>query len=419
MFQTAFTVAPGRLVAATGPDDVRAAVRHAAAHGLAVTVTNTGHGLAGPVDGGVLLDTSALDEVVVDPQARTARIGGGARWGQVVAAAAPHGLAPLNGSSPGVGVVGYLLGGGLGILGRTYGWAADHVRSLDLVTPDGESRHLVPGDELFWAVLGGGAAHRFGVVTAVTVDLVPVARLYGGSIAFDGAEAAPAEVLRGYLRWARALPATVTSSLAALVYPDLPALPPHLRGRYVLSVRVACTGYSGSTAEGERLVAPLRALGPVMSDSLREMPYTESPTIHADPETPHAYWGDGILLDALDEEALAEVLRLTGPAAGRMAVVQLNHLGGALADAPAAPNSVPYREAAWLVRALYPLGEDGPGPVRELHARVERALAPRTLGRAVNFVFGDGERREGLYGAETAKRLAAVESELDPANLSG
>ncbi|WMX47078.1 FAD-binding oxidoreductase [Streptomyces roseicoloratus] len=413
-FQTAFPVRPDRVVAATGPDDVRAAVRHAAEHGLTVAVQSTGHGRGGPVEGGLLLDTRRMDEVVVDPVARTARIGAGARWGQVVAAAAPHGLAPLNGSSPGVGVVGYLLGGGLGILGRTYGWAADHVRSLDLVTADGEPRHLTPGDAAFEALLGGG--HGLGVVTAVETALVPVARLYGGSLAFDGAVVDPARVLRGYTEWAAGLPGTLTSSLAALVHPDVPALPPHLRGRYVLSVRVA---FTGDAAEGERLAAPLRALGPALSDSLRELPYTESHTIHADPDFPHAYWGDGILLDAMDEEALAEVLRLTGPRADRMAVVQLNHLGGALAAEPAVPNSVPYREAGWLVRALYPLDESGTAPVRELHARVERALAPRTLGRAAGFVFGDRERTDGLYDPATAKRLAAVKSELDPASLFG
>ncbi|MFD7976199.1 FAD-binding oxidoreductase [Streptomyces sp. NPDC059071] len=413
-FQTAFPVRPERLVEATGPDDVRAAVRYAAGHGLTVAVQSTGHGRGGPVEGGLLVDTRRMDEVAVDPVAGTARIGAGARWGRVVAAAAPHGLAPLNGSSPGVGVVGYLLGGGLGILGRTYGWAADHVRSLDLVTADGELRHLTPGDAAFEAVLGGG--HGLGVVTAVETGLVPVARLYGGSLAFDGAVVEPGRVLRAYTEWASGVPEALTSSLAALVYPDVPALPPHLRGRYVLSVRVA---FTGDAADGERLVAPLRKLGPALSDSLRELPYAESHTIHADPDFPHAYWGDGILLDAMDEQAPAQVLDLTGPKADRMAVVQLNHLGGALAAEPATPNSVPYREAGWLVRALYPLDEAGPAPVRELHARVERALAPRTLGRAANFVFGDGERTDGLYDSATAKRLAAVKSELDPAGLFG
>ncbi|MFE5487249.1 FAD-binding oxidoreductase [Streptomyces sp. NPDC056527] len=411
-FQTGFAVRPELIVGATDAEEVRATVSYAAAHGLPVRVQATGHGLAGPAEGGVLITTRRMDEVRIDVAARTARVAAGVRWGQVVEAAAPHGLAPLNGSAPSVGAVSYTLGGGLGILAREFGWTADHVRALDVVTADGALRQVTAASdpELYRGLLGGG--HGLGVVTALEVGLVPVARLYGGAISFDGSETDPAAVLRTYAEWAATLPDSLTSSLAALVYPDIPALPPRLRGRHVLSVRVA---FTGDTAEGERLVAPLRAVGPALTDSLREMPYAESHTIHSDPDFPHAYWGDGILVSQLDVEAAASVLELTGPKAGRMAVVQINHLGGALAVER--PNSVPYREAGFLVRALYPLDAEGAGQVRELHARVEAALAPRTLGRALNFVFGDGERTAGLYDAETRKRLARLKSNLDPANL--
>ncbi|MYW31541.1 FAD-binding protein, partial [Streptomyces sp. SID2119] len=200
--------------------------------------------------------TRALDSVTVDPVRRTARIGAGASWGRVIEAAAPHGLAPLNGSSPSVGAVSYTLGGGLGILARKFGYAADHVRSLDVVTADGTARRVTPErePELFWGLRGGG--HRLGMVTGLEIALVAVERLYGGSIVFDGAWAG--EVVRGYLEWTRTVPDTLTSSLAALVHPDLPQLPEELRGRYVISVRVA---FTGDAAEGERLVAPLRAIG--------------------------------------------------------------------------------------------------------------------------------------------------------------
>ncbi|WP_137989304.1 FAD-binding oxidoreductase [Streptomyces vilmorinianum] len=411
-FQTGFALRPELIVGATGAEEVRAAVSYAAGRGLPVRVQATGHGLTGAAEGGVLITTRRMDGVRVDPGARTARVEAGVRWGQVAEAAAPYGLAPLNGSAPSVGAVAYTLGGGLGILAREFGWTADHVRALELVTADGELRRVTAdGDpELHRGLLGGG--HALGVVTALEIGLVPVTRLYGGAIAFDGAATDPAAVLRTYARWTETLPDTLTSSLAALVYPDMPALPPQLRGRYVISVRVA---FTGEAAEGERLVAPLRAIGPALSDSLREMPYTESHTIHSDPDVPHAYWGDGILVSELDLDAAAEVLDATGPKAGRMAVVQINHLGGALAVER--PNAVPYREAAFLVRALYPLDAEGTAPVRALHARVEAALAPRTLGRAVNFVFGDGRRTEGLYDAETRKRLAGLKSAYDPANL--
>ncbi|MFF6777577.1 FAD-binding protein [Streptomyces sp. NPDC012637] len=128
------------------------------------------------------------------------------------------------------------------------------------------------------------------------------------------------------------------------------------------------------------------------------------------------------------EHGLAVAVQSTGhgrggPVEGGLLVdtrrMDENHPGGALAAEPAVPNSVPYRGAGWLVRALHPLDAAGPAPVRELHARVQRVLAPRTVGRAVNFVFGDRERTAGPYDSATAKRLAAVKSELDPASLFG
>ncbi|MFI5723328.1 FAD-binding oxidoreductase [Streptomyces cyaneofuscatus] len=417
-FQTGFPIRPDRLVEAATPEDVREAVAYAGGRGLHVAAHASGHGLPGPVEGGVLIATRALDSVTVDPVRRTARIGAGASWGRVIEAAAPHGLAPLNGSSPSVGAVSYTLGGGLGILAREFGYAADHVRSLDVVTADGIARRVTPErePELFWGLRGGG--HRLGVVTGLEIALVAVERLYGGSIAFDGTRAA-GEVVRGYLEWTRTVPETLTSSLAALVYPDLPQLPGELRGRYVISVRVA---FTGDVAEGERLVAPLRALGrsaAVLSDSLREMPYTESHTIHSDPPFPHAYYGDSAVLGELDAERTVQAFELAGPRAPMMTVVQLNHLGGALAARPEVPNAVPYRDAGFLLRLLSPLDGTEVGAVRALYGEVGRVLEPAVLGRSLNFSFGGGDRTAGFHEAETAKRLAGLVSQYDPAGLFG
>jgi FAD/FMN-containing dehydrogenase len=349
-----------------------------------------------------------MAKVTVGPEARTVRVQAGVRWGQVVAAAEPYGLAPLNGSAPSVGAVSYTLSGGLGILAREFGYAADHVRSLDIVTADGRLRHVTreSDPELYWALLGGG--HNFGVVTELEIGLVPVQTLYGGSLSFDGREVDPAALLRAYEEWTRTVPDGLTSSFAAVPYPDLPALPPHLRGRYVVSVRVAYTGTGGA-----ELVSPLRELGPVLADSLREMPYAESHTIHSDPDFPHAYYGDSAVLSELDVERAGELLAGTGPDAGRpMCVVQINHLGGALAQP--APNSVPYREGRFLVRLLTVGDREA---ARAVLDPAFALLAPVTIGRALNFAFGAGDRTEGLYDAETLMRLAGLKSQYDPANL--
>ncbi|MFD5404066.1 FAD-binding oxidoreductase [Streptomyces griseorubiginosus] len=416
-FQTGFALRPDHVVPVRSSEDVVAAVRHAADARLPVSVLATGHGLPGAVEGGVLVSTRHMDRVTVDARARTARVQAGVRWRDVVAAAVPHGLAPLNGSAPGVGAVSYTLGGGLGILAREFGYAADHVRSLDVVTGDGELRHVTEGSELYWGLLGGG--HHLGVVTELEIGLVPVRTLYGGSLAFDGREVAPRALLRAYEEWTRTVPSTLTSSFAAVPYPDLPALPPQLRGRYVVSVRVAYTGTGG-----DRLLAPLREFGPVLADTLREMPYADSHTIHSDPDVPHSYYGDSAVLSALDVERAGELLERTGPDVGDggpparahasvgQVVVQINHLGGALARP--APNSVPYREGRFLARLLTMGGRQ---QARALLDPALRLLAPDTLGRSVNFAFGAGDRTEGLHDPDTRKRLAGLESRYDPASL--
>lgn len=410
-FQTGFTQRPAIVFGAVSADDVVAAVSYAVQAGLPVGVQATGHGLPGSSDGGVLISTRRMDSVRVDADARTVTVGAGVRWGQVIEAAAAHGLAPLNGSAPGVGAVSYTLGGGLGILAREFGYAADHVRWLDVVTADGTLRHVTAQSEpeLFWGLLGGGA--NLGVVTALEIGLVPVARVYGGAIDFDGREVDPGRVLRAYEAWTRTVPEELTSSVAALVYPDMPQLPPHLRGRYLVTVRVAWTG---SATEGERLVAPLREIGPAVSDSMREMPYTESHTIHSDPDFPHSYYGDSVLVEGeLDLAAASELLTMTGPDAEKMHVVQIKQLGGALAKP--AGNAVPYRDAGWVVGVLSPLEGTSLDAVRAVQ---ERAFGLFTgEGRLLNFAFGAGDRADGLYDAETRKRLAELKATYDPANL--
>jgi FAD/FMN-containing dehydrogenase len=188
---------PKVIVVAVSAEDVAAAVRFAASEGLPVAVQATGHGPSVSADGAVLISTRRMTELEINPASATARIGAGVKWETVIEEAAPHGLAPLVGSTPDVGAVGYLTGGGLPVLGRRYGFAADHVRVLELVTADGRLRLATANrhPELFWAVRGGKG--NFGVVTAVETDLMPVPRLYGGGLLFPGA--ATREVLGGWL----------------------------------------------------------------------------------------------------------------------------------------------------------------------------------------------------------------------------
>jgi FAD/FMN-containing dehydrogenase len=411
-FQTARRHRPAVIVGATGADDVRAAVALAAAHGLPVAVQATGHGLAVPADGGVLISTRRMTGVRVDAAARTAWIEPGVRWDQVVREVTPYGLAPLNGSAPHTGAVGYTLGGGLGLLARRHGYAVDHVREIDVVTADARLRHITADTDpdLFWALRGG--RDNFGVVTGMRIGLVPVTRLYGGGLFFPADLAA--DVLRAFAEWTRALPDEMTASVGMIPFPDLPVIPEPLRGRHVTHVRVA---HLGDAASGERLVTPLRAVGPRLLDTLAEMPYAESGSIYNDPTQPHAYSGSNLMLSGLDNEAVRTVFDLAGPAAPVPCVVDLRHLGGALARTPEIPSAVGHRDAAYLLRVLSPVTD--PQAVRAAHERVFAAMKPwATGGRSLSFIYeNDPAQVREAYEPDDHRRLTELKAVHDPANL--
>ncbi|KIF78892.1 hypothetical protein QR77_16300 [Streptomyces sp. 150FB] len=420
-FQTAYRHRPSAVVRADGSETVAAAVAHAADHGLSVAVQATGHGLSVPAEGGVLISTAGLRGVTVDAGARTARIAPGTRFSEIIEAAARYGLAPLNGSAPDVGAVGYVLGGGLGLLGRQFGYAADHVTSVDVVTADARVRHVTADSDadLFWALRGAGT--NFGVVTGMEIGLVPVSRMYGGELVFDLARVPG--ILEVYRQWTGTLPEELTSSVSLVAYPDLPMLPDRLRGRHLAQVRIA---YTGDSRRGEELTAPLREAGPRQSDSVAEMPYTECGSIHDDPPLPHAYLGDNVLLREFGAEDAAAVLRGAGPGSGVPCVVEIRHLGGALGRAPLVPNAVGHRDAHYLLRTLTPLQFADPDEARAAHRQLLGAVGgvrEASVGRFHNFVYGGcedgGAHRpaDDLWEPADHGRLSELKAALDPANM--
>jgi FAD binding domain len=168
---------PALIVGVTSEADVQAAVRFAAERSLPVAVNNTGHQVVRAAQGAVLISTRRMSGVAIDSENRTARIEPGVRWGQVVNEASEVGLAPMNGSSPTVGSIGYSLGGGQSVAwSRSKGYAADHILSLDVVTADGLLRHVTAESEpeLFWALRGGKG--NFGAVTAMVCGWKPSRR---------------------------------------------------------------------------------------------------------------------------------------------------------------------------------------------------------------------------------------------------
>lgn len=323
-YNSAVRHAPLAVVRATCATDVVAAVRFANQHRLRVAVHATGHGTFVPVTDGLLIATCQLDHLAIDPLTRIATIGAGVRWSTVIAAAAEHGLAPVGGSSGSVGVVGYLLGGGLGPLARSHGFGSDHIVSFSVVTGTGD---LVEADErqhpdLFWALRGG--KHGLGVVVAVRLRLIALPSLYGGSLWFDAPHLE--HVLRGWIDWTREADARVSTSVAILRLPLSDAIPAPLRGRHLLSLRFA---FPGDSADGERLAAPLRALAPAHLDDLRVMPAADIARIHNDPEQPGPQWVRGQLLDPIDQRFAGALLAEVGNGTSSPFAAEVRHLGNA------------------------------------------------------------------------------------------
>lgn len=410
-YQRRATHRPDVVIAAANEADIRAGVELASTFESTIAVQATGHGLGTPVTEGILISTGTMNGVRVRPDARTATLQAGATWQDVIDAAAPHGLAPLSGSLPSVGAVSYTLGGGIGLAARRYGYAADHVRRLHLVTPAGRSVQVSPEHEsdLFWAVRGGGG--NFGIVTDMEIDLFPISRIYGGSLYFDVAQVP--HVLTGWREWTNALPDEMTSGVTMLPMPDLPAFPEPLRGRHVAQIQLV---WLGSPQDGENLIRPLRGLGPLAMDTLRELPFAESGSVFDEPADPHSYASENLLLSELDTDALDTLPHRSGPTSPALTIVSLRHLGGGLSRTPKVSNAVGHRSATHSLTVLNLVNPDVEEEAHAVRAELTAPFRTHRLGRGLNFSFGfltPDQVREG-YSDDDFQRLTHIRTQTDP-----
>lgn len=405
---------PAAICVATSVEHVQAAIAYARGRGLRIAAQTTGH-LAQTLPD--LSDTLLLrlalhdGEIAVDPVARVAHIKAGARWGDVVEAVAPHGLAAMHGSSPSVGVIGYLLGGGLSFYGRAHGLAVNHVRAFDVVTPDGARRRVDHrnGADLFYALRGGGG--NFAIVTAVELGLLPYGEVTGGAMFFPAKDAFA--VLRAWRDWTVTAPDTTTTTYRLLCLPPLPEVPEPLRG-----VPTVCVdGVALDPADAIGLERRLRYVSAPILGGFGPMPSAAVTRLHGDPEDPVPALGDGMLLEQLDDLAIDAFLRVAGPGSPLLAA-ELRHLGGALASPPAGAGARGHLEGNFL---LFGVGIPGaPASAAELVAHLDRyvgAMAPWATGtRFTSFA----ERRstlESCVPAPALERLRQIHRAVDPDRL--
>jgi len=364
---------PAVVVQATGTADVRAAVLAARKYELPFAVQATGHGTHVAHDDAFLVRTGGMAAVLIDPDRRVARVGPGARWGDVLRAAAPSGLAPLSGSSPDVGVTGYTLGGGLGWLSRRYGLAADSVLRALVVTADGEVE-VASADrnaDLFWALCGGGGS--FGVVTGLEFRLYPVTKVYAGAVVYGRERAA--ETLAYYREWIDRAPDAL--STAVLLNKD---------GQLVVKAM-----YDGPADEGRKLLEPLlQKAGRVEHDGLQTVDFAQA-------AMGGTYARTFDQVDTLDDELIAALVDEPD------ATVEIRHWGGRIArDTGAAAH------------------RDAPLSVILDKVPTERTKKARTKKGTsfLNFLY-DTSRTSTAFTAENWAALRQIKAMVDPDNVFG
>jgi FAD/FMN-containing dehydrogenase len=404
---------PPLVVLAESAADIAATVRFAAANGLRVAPQSTGHGATsmGDLADTILLKTSRLTGVAIDPAARIAMVEAGALWSDVVAPAAEHGLVGLHGLSAAVGVAGYVLGGGIGWLTRRDGFASTHVRSFEVVGADGEARHVdAAGDpELFWALRGGGG--RPAIVTSFELELFELRQAFAGALIWPIEEAEA--VVGAWREWIATAPDELSSTLKLIRYPPLPTVPDQLRGRAVVAIMLAFTG----TAErGDELVAPLRAVATPYMDTLATIAGAGLADVAGDPTNPTPASGHAALVDRIGPDEAATLLAVAGPEVDTPLVsVEIRHLGGALRDADPDPGAAGTLDSEGLFYSTAPVTSSrAEEAILAAQREVTERIAPFSAGRDTILTFDEQRPMRDAFAPEVADRLEAISRERDP-----
>lgn len=398
------------------PDEVSDVVRAAAAAGLHVAAQGTGHGapaLEGRLGDAVLLRTSAMNDVSLDVEKRTARVGAGVLWGDLAEAAGAHGLAALHPSSPDVGVVGYSIGGGIGWYARQLGLQCNSVTAAELVLADGTFVRATAEAEadLFWAIRGGGTP--LGVVCSLEFGLFPVQTVVAGFLIWDWT--AVEEVLPGWVAWCEGAPDEVTTSFRLLSVPDDGSVPAELRGRRVAIMDGVVLGEDAFAAD---VLSGLRALGPEI-DTMDRVSAASLVRLHLDPEGPTPAYASSTLVTRLPDEAIAAIVAAVGPGSGNgLAMAELRQLGGALARPAPGGGILSTLDGSFLALGvgLEPDPADW-AQQREDTARFLAAVEPWRTGREYLPMVDDSIDTRKAFPPSVHARLSEIRRAADPHGL--
>ena len=393
------------------PHDVSTVVRFAAETGTPLAVRAGGHGFLGhsTPDGGLVIDLERLNQVEVDPGTRTAWAGGGVVASDYTAEAASHGLATGFGDTGSVGVTGITLAGGIGLLHRKVGLSLDNVLAAEIVTADGELRHIDEENDpdLFWAIRGGGG--NFGVVTRLRFRLHPIDDVLGGMLILP----ASAETMAGLVEVAQEASNDLSMIIATAVAPPLPFLPEELHGRLIT---LSLLAHAGEPMAAEREIQELRSLGSPLLDTIERVPYPS--LFEADAPHPVSIAFRSTFSDGFTTGHANVAMDALGNSTAAMSYVQIRVLGGAVAAVPHAETAFAHRDRPMLVNVAAAFDDPGRRATHEswVGATSEK-LQVGERGVYVNFHTDDSpdEVRRAYPGHWD--RLIDIKTKYDANNL--
>ena len=401
---------PALVARCSGTADVINSVNFAREHDLLISVRGGGHNFPGNsvCEGGLMIDLSLMTGVRVDPEAKTVRAQGGTKWGAFDHETQAFGLAAPGGTDPDTGIAGLTLGGGIGWLSGSYGLSCDNLISADVVTADGRmlTASAEENPDLLWGLRGGGG--NFGVVTSLEYQLHPV-----GPTVLAGYLVYPYEKARELLALVGDFTANMPDEMNLITF--LATLP---EGEGKVCRILLC--YYGPIEEGERVIRPLRAFGPPLSDDVRPMTYAEAQSLALAPQGRQNYLKSHFMSRVSDEAVdinLDFFDRVTSP----LSSVLFQYLGNATRRVPADETAFGHRGVLceWAANGVFL----DPGE-SEVHIRWVRefasALSPFSSGPYINQV--GTEEEEGAAEIRAAfggnfEKLAGLKQRYDPTNM--
>lgn len=412
LFYGGFDRKPKAIVRVKDASDVQKTIAFTKENNYELAVRSGGHSVAGysVIDDSIVIDFTDMRQLEIDTELKTAWAEPGLTSGEVTNELDKHNLVLGFGDTGSVGSGGITLGGGVGYLVRKFGLTIDNLLAAEIVTADGKILRIDKDNhpDLFWAIRGGGG--NFGVVTKFKYQLHDLAECYGGMMFLP----ATAEVIAGFVDIAQKAPDELSTIINIMPTPPMPGIDKDQIGK--LSV-IALMVYAGDPKEGERVIAPVRALAKPIVDMVKPMRYKEIYFPEDESYHPKAV-GLNLHLNTIDFN-LAKIIAHLNSIDAPMRALQLRVLGGAMSRVPIDETAYANRKAPIMANIAAFYGTEDERKARQQWAEsFAKLLDQGNPAVYVNFLgLNEKDRIRDAYPGKTWERLVEVKKRYDPANF--